>query len=262
MQQDIKTLVTNIISTISDVQGYRKLNFIDHIEEMVSKVFRVSKFRISNTLEGKDDLTIIKSIKYASKKYSYSNRGVRRAKITMQLLGKVRIDEFKIGAEDNALDFGCGDGYSGYNIFKMLGINKNRSFGVDLYDQKSNPLIYTKISDVKDIDTSKKYKIILCNMSLHHVRDLDAFIITLRSVLAEGGHFIIREHDALNEYYKKMIDLEHVMYIVKNNEKLEFPITNVVPIDEWNKRFDIIHKIPEEYGIKMGYNRPYLLIAR
>ena len=55
---------------------------------------------------------------------------------------------------------------------------------------------------------------------LHHIPDFDLknVLLQLSELIPEGGHILLKEHDCQNEFDRLLIDLQHVLYGILNDE--------------------------------------------
>lgn len=124
----------------------------------------------------------------------------------------------------SGLDYGCGDGHTGNELFTKLGVTEK--YGMDIIPPillpgktKSNsfPLTYS----LAENKFSRQYDIIMCNMMLHHVEPTKLLPILVKNLLAAitpGGYLLVREHNLNIPSDKLFIDLEHILYSYRGDE--------------------------------------------
>jgi hypothetical protein len=146
-------------------------------------------------------------------------RGLRRARDIYDKLSKhkINIGRIKFTA---GLDIGCGDGDTTTKIFRLFGIPLDKTYGIDVFEQKDMPFNYICSADpfaeIKDpID------LCLANMSLHHMEPAVKLPSTLQGIsnkMVKGGYFIVREHLFFPKLVESFVDLEHALYTLHKKE--------------------------------------------
>lgn len=60
----------------------------------------------------------------------------------------------------------------------------------------------------------KKYDLVICSGSLHHTREIERFLSTIRAALTPGGYFIVNEYvgDCYNIYHPRKVELLDRLY--------------------------------------------------
>ena len=61
---------------------------------------------------------------------------------------------------------------------------------------------------------SKKYDLVICSGSLHHTREIERFLSTIRDVLTTDGYFVVNEYvgDCYNIYSQRKVELLNRLY--------------------------------------------------
>ena len=55
----------------------------------------------------------------------------------------------------------------------------------------------------------KSVDLILCNFSLHHIKEIFKMIDEIKRILKQGGYLIIQEHDNTSDKQKELLDFYH-----------------------------------------------------
>jgi ubiquinone/menaquinone biosynthesis C-methylase UbiE len=55
----------------------------------------------------------------------------------------------------------------------------------------------------------KSVDLILCNFSLHHIKEIFKMIDEIKRILKPGGYLIIQEHDNTSDKQKELLDFYH-----------------------------------------------------
>lgn len=124
------------------------------------------------------------------------------------------------------LDFGGGDGQNAYAISKKMGFKKGEVFVSDIQSWFGNENVekYKDICTYRFLKTYKcpfdndTFSFITCFQVLHHIRDYMVSLRELYRICKPGGILYIREHDAITEETKTLIDIEHSLHEVSGNE--------------------------------------------
>jgi phospholipid N-methyltransferase len=128
---------------------------------------------------------------------------------------------FKISTKDlNYLDYGCSNGTLTSAIGEHLEMN---TYGCDVpkwhgIDNKCNAanVKYHHLSDDGSMPSnlSMKFNLITAFMVLHHLSQnkLNKIVSELVDRIIDGGYFILREHDAINQETIDYCHFEHALY--------------------------------------------------
>jgi 2-polyprenyl-3-methyl-5-hydroxy-6-metoxy-1,4-benzoquinol methylase len=135
------------------------------------------------------------------------------------------IEDFFAGKKfDNLLSIGCGIGNHEVIIAK-LGLAKN----IDAFDFSESSLKIARESaeaaGVKvnfyqnnfndfQINERHKYDIVFCSGSLHHVKEIERFMLIVHLSLKHNGYFIVNEYvgDCYNIYSQHQVNLINRLY--------------------------------------------------
>ncbi len=126
---------------------------------------------------------------------------------------------------ENYLDIGTGNGQIASVITDDYNI-KN-TYGIDLYDpenyQGPTNVKYQK-SKIPLPFKDNMFDLITCFQSLHHLDDIEKMLTEIVRVLKPNGYIFIREHNAYNNYIKKVLYDDHAKWddFDPKNDKLNF----------------------------------------
>jgi 2-polyprenyl-3-methyl-5-hydroxy-6-metoxy-1,4-benzoquinol methylase len=120
------------------------------------------------------------------------------------------------------LDIGCGGCQITSKLAKMLQI---QGCGSDLKIPFENSWEVERPKDIKFEFISEKnllghvgkWDLITAVMVLHHIPEVEKTIEAISDGLRPGGLLIIKEHDCFTSYENMLVDIEHSLFIVKNN---------------------------------------------
>lgn len=168
------------------------------------------------------------------KSLSLENRVKRASKRVREIINYIRPTE-----NSTFLEIGSGDGLVGYSLSKNFKCNVKMVDVDDFIDEDiRNDIDFYKIPPQHEFpfeNGSIDYIIIL--QTLHHMTDLDLKLKEIMRVLKPGGKVIIREHNCKNEIDQLLIDAEHKLYNIKENnfDQEEFIIYGDKKF--WNNKF-------------------------
>ena len=171
------------------------------------------------------------------------------------------------------LDIGCSTGDKTIAIGKFL--NANQIHGADLkcFDgpiERQDGFHYQEIKEdgtlPYDDDT---FDVISLLHTLHHIEDKERILSEIRRVLKADGILILREHDLKSEFDKKLVDVEHFVYMLSIKQR--FSLASL----EGYESFYMTRKEAQEllgehgfspsemYKVKSGnYNKSYIEIYK
>ncbi len=164
----------------------------------------------------------------------------------MEKLGLKNIEKAK-----RYLDIGCNNGKMTLKISKELNIDDDNTYGVDIKIY-NNPLI----SNIGIYDgchlpfQPKSLDYITVFQTLHHINPvyLSTLLNEINRVLKKGGKVLIKEHNADSEEIIKLVELEHLIFNIKNSESYDY--LKARSETEWDNLF-------KEYGLKKLNNFSY-----
>ncbi len=120
---------------------------------------------------------------------------------------------------NNYLDIGCFDGMKTVAIGKILGLNNNNIYGIDVDNyagNKINPIngfIFNRYKQNNLLPyESERFDFITILQVLHHVKKPVKMLKEIKRVLKPNGLLFIREHDKTDKNIDKLIRLEHLLY--------------------------------------------------
>lgn len=109
------------------------------------------------------------------------------------------------------LDIGCFDG----NITEEVGkyFELDTIYGIDIIDfpNRNKNITFSLYKDTIPF-ADNSVDIITCLMVLHHVNDINMFILEIKRILKPNGIIIIREHNVTNKYESSLLDMMHKFY--------------------------------------------------
>jgi len=103
----------------------------------------------------------------------------------------------------DVMDFGCGTGLMTFRLQPLVrsvtGVDSSRGM-LDIFNAKAAGLKLNNVSarlvDLDRGDTlTGRYDLILCNMTLHHIKDLEPLFAQFHEVTAPGGHLCVADLD-------------------------------------------------------------------
>ena len=111
--------------------------------------------------------------------------------------------------------------------------------------------------------------LILCNFTLHHVKELDKMISEITRILKPDGYLIIQEHNNINNKQKELLDYMHIInYLLLVDCKNEdFEILYFRFINEYYSNYTSKntlnsmlknYKIINEITVNAGFIKNYL----
>ena len=117
-----------------------------------------------------------------------------------------------IGHVESYYDIGASEGNITKVVRGYLRVKNVKVFDINVDNRIEDGIEYIHNEyDKIDIGDSTA-DLVTTFMSLHHFEDLTKMLSEIRRVLKHGGHLIIREHDAENEYLVSFFDLTHLIY--------------------------------------------------
>jgi 2-polyprenyl-3-methyl-5-hydroxy-6-metoxy-1,4-benzoquinol methylase len=155
-----------------------------------------------------------KYIKYIPKNDTRDiKRGIYRGK-DLEFIGIRFADTSKI----KYLDIGCGNGDITCGIASHFNFNKKNIYGMDLIDpfdkneKKSKCFNYISYDGIHYPKFDFKFDIVTIFQTLHHVKNLESMMNFIRSISKKNTKIIIREHNAITNIEKTLIDIQHFIY--------------------------------------------------
>jgi len=180
------------------------------------------------------------------------------------------------------LDIGCGNGGFAISLGKLLKLEKDNIFGVDVSNfSEQGDWGREKVSDkfvFKELQLNKPYpfedntfELITIKMVLHHIKNIDFTLKEIKRILKKNGFLLIIEHDSFTYADYMINDIEHGCYInvfksnTFNENFLNFTLTKKNKKNENKISIDVekYYSWPEltymvlSYGFKYQVGRPY-----
>jgi 2-polyprenyl-3-methyl-5-hydroxy-6-metoxy-1,4-benzoquinol methylase len=124
----------------------------------------------------------------------------------------------KVLQPNSYLDYGCNTTILTAGLAKLLNIDPNNVYGLDISQHDSHighRLVYDGANLPYELQ-GKKFDLITAFQVLHHIADLDIAISNIKSLLSPNGYLLIKEHNCTNDNIRLLIDLEHALYSHKN----------------------------------------------
>lgn len=108
------------------------------------------------------------------------------------------------------VDIGCGSGVLTNLIKKKYKFNTVHCFETNNYiNPKFNEININIIKNSVINLPDKSVDLILCNFSLHHVKEIFKMLDEIKRILKSGGYLIIQEHDNTSDKQKELLDFYH-----------------------------------------------------
>lgn len=165
------------------------------------------------------DIAAYEIIKRAMKSGDYNSAAVapRSAKILNHYIQKYKSREIK-----KYLDIGCGACFITKELAQLI---KTKGHGADLvktfeksWEKRPAEIEFKFITNESIIGYKEKWDLITAIMVLHHIPEVEKTIAEISKSLVPGGLFVIKEHDCFTETEKILVDIEHCLYIVQQND--------------------------------------------
>ena len=199
------------------------------------KLFLLLQGYFKNRINIDDLISYVENEKSDKKIYSYIRKKIIKKggdyqynvmeKIITKKIKKHILDKgFKL---KNYLDIGCGSGKKTYYVGKYLKLNQNNIYCADIkqwFSLESKRSKYIKnfgeIKNDKIPYQSNKFSMISAFMVLHHVKNLNKLLKEIHRILKPGGYLYIHEHDAMTDFDRMLIDIQHSIFelVYRNNQ--------------------------------------------
>ena len=200
--------------------------------------------------------------KFLKKKMSRPDTSTIGAQFAAQILLHY-VKKFKSSDIKKYLDIGCGSCHITEFLAEKLKISPCGSDLAVPFEQswtaRSPKVKFETISDKKLLGHSGKWDLITAVMVLHHIPRVDQTIEEVSKSLNPGGLFIIKEHDCFSYWEDALVDIEHSLYIVQNNDKWEQKV-----LSQYIKCFNWIewaYKM-SRHGLQLVHYGPWGYMAR
>ena len=197
-----------------------------------SKIFGIREEKISNELTAKTYWETNPTAAITKQGYWLSNPIIEKAINHRLSGGKTQgywltwlVNKyFKRRRFDNLLSIGCGVGNHEILMAKLGFANQIDAFDFseksleiarkDAAAAEVNINFYQDDFNLFSIDENKKYDLVFCSGSLHHVKELERCLSIVRKCLKADGYFIVNEYigDCYNIYNQHQVDLINRIY--------------------------------------------------
>jgi 2-polyprenyl-3-methyl-5-hydroxy-6-metoxy-1,4-benzoquinol methylase len=171
------------------------------------------------------------------------------------------------------LDIGCGNCIITRDLGFALNMKPQDIYGADIPQEFEQKWKETRPKEIKFIEIKdnklkfdRTFDMITCMMVLHHVPEnvLEEYISEIYKLLNKGGVFILKEHDCFNAVDYIIADIEHSLYIAKEefasnkNRKLsEKVIKNILDQKMVYKDRFTWKVLIQKVGFKCIYENPF-----
>jgi SAM-dependent methyltransferase len=141
------------------------------------------------------------------------------------------LNTLPINPSQKYLDIGCGTGKKTKLLAQFLNISKDNTYGADIpswgpyqSDKSELPFHFSYIENNKLNYPDNTFDFISCILTLHHIPNnkLNPFIKEIKRILKPSGLFILIEHNALTDYDKMLITIQHLLYSALYDKKEDF----------------------------------------
>ncbi len=121
------------------------------------------------------------------------------------------------------LDLGCGVCKTTAELAKLLeirgcGSDIPESFESGWSEKRPESIDFKLITPKNPLGHTGKWDLITALMVLHHIPEVDKTVAAIAASLRPGGLLILKEHDCFTHSEEMLVDIEHCMYIVQNND--------------------------------------------
>jgi ubiquinone/menaquinone biosynthesis C-methylase UbiE len=252
------------ISTLIDnIHKNNKLYYKSKLQTMLLKFFNKQFSEIIyRHIEHNPKITDDEIIEYIiNKRHKYKNNTKTPIKLGLQICNEwtyiIQLISLKYkqlienlnGKYDSSkikyVDIGMGRGNKTYKIANELGLVDKNVSGADIkiwgpYNQENikHKVNFIEIEDGKINAKDNSFDFASCILMLHHVKDLDNFILEIKRILKPDGILLIIEHNIYDDYDHLMLDVLHFLYEIlvdKNKEYRENPAySSYYNWVEWN----------------------------
>jgi SAM-dependent methyltransferase len=177
------------------------------------------------------------------------------------------------------LDIGCGTGIFAISLGKILKLDKNSIFGIDMpnfsekgdwgREKNTNKFVFNELKLNKPYPfEDNTFELITMKMVLHHVQNIDFTLKEVIRILKKNAILLIIEHDAFTYADYMINDIEHGCYInvfktntfdenflnlTSNKKKQEKNILGVSKYYNWPE----LSYLLESYGFRYKSSRPF-----
>lgn len=171
--------------------------------------------------------------------------------------------KFKSLAIKRFLDLGCGSCRITEFLADKLNVVPHGSDLEEPFEQawaaRSSKVKFKYLKTGSPLGHPGKWDLITAIMVLHHVPNPEETIRAIAKSLNPGGLFIIKEHDCTSAAEDMLVDIEHSLYIVQNNDDWKKRIkTQYIKCFNW---IEWAYKM-NEHGLLLKHYGPWGYIAQ
>jgi SAM-dependent methyltransferase len=225
---------------------FESKDFVWGITRIISRVFHIlpnkAKQFVFDMIPLTDDECVdaIKKLKETKQKsIDYKSDYDTNCEIMEGIMG---IFSITLPYKPTYLDIGCNNGLLARAIAKVVDANKVCGIDIDVYPE---PLIKTSIPiNIKKYDgcnipfEDNTFQFVTIFQTLHHIDNIKHLLRDIHRVTKKGGYLMIKEHNSDSDNVQKLIELEHFMCDIKeNNGNIKYKISCLKSEKEWDKLF-------------------------
>lgn len=138
----------------------------------------------------------------------------------IQNLSLLYLNDIKNKNKNNVyLDIGCGNAKKTGYFSQFLKLKKENTYCTDIKtwgpyqkDKTKLPFQFKYIINNKLDYEDNKFDLITCILTLHHVKNMNDFIIEIRRIIKPGGYLLLIEHSVYTDYDRLFVNIQHMMY--------------------------------------------------
>lgn len=159
--------------------------------------------------------------------------------------------DIKLDKSAQYLDIGCNDGIITKAFGKLFDLSN--IYGLDICIPKTKLYIDNiKVYDGINIPFNENtFDFITILQTFHHIEDnnLNKLIQDVSRVISTNGYLLIKEHDVKSNEVRKLVELEHILFNVKDNieEKDGYNILNLKSVEEIDKLMTTYNFVKRSY---------------
>jgi SAM-dependent methyltransferase len=123
------------------------------------------------------------------------------------------------------LDYGCGNGAITKELQQRWNVSATDAFGADIFPHHFDEFHYIQIDENSPDPLaslpSESIDVIVCSMSLHHVKCVEHVLREFRRILTTKGRIVVREHNCQTTRFAQFLDIIHGLYSLVLTEPVE-----------------------------------------